>query len=152
MGPHKAIPILPLALALSLLGCATVMEETKVELPCVVDGKQVGSQESESPAKPGRFTVRNCCSIGYWAHALQDTRMGRQVQQWPSNDRACSTIRVSDRKRRVGRADRASTAAWRTCAMSSVSLSGWSSLPNRSRWRLLPTRCASSIEMCASRC
>jgi hypothetical protein len=43
MGPHRAIPFLSLALAFGLLGCATVIEETKVELPCVVDGKQVGT-------------------------------------------------------------------------------------------------------------
>jgi hypothetical protein len=43
MGPQRAIPFLSLALAFGLLGCATVIEETKVELPCVVDGKQVGT-------------------------------------------------------------------------------------------------------------
>lgn len=43
MGPHRAIPFLSLALAYGLLGCATVMEETEVEFPCVVDGKQVGT-------------------------------------------------------------------------------------------------------------
>jgi hypothetical protein len=40
--PFRAISFLSPALVFSLLGCATVVEETKVEFPCVVDGKQVG--------------------------------------------------------------------------------------------------------------
>ncbi len=43
MSQHWAVRFLCLALAFGLLGCASVLEETKVELPCVVDGKQVGT-------------------------------------------------------------------------------------------------------------
>ena len=43
MEPFRAIPFLSPALVFSLLGCATVVEETKAELPCVVDGTQLGT-------------------------------------------------------------------------------------------------------------
>jgi hypothetical protein len=44
MAPARFIPFLWWALSVCpLLGCSTVTEETTVERPCLVDGKQVGT-------------------------------------------------------------------------------------------------------------
>lgn len=44
MAPFRVIRFLSCALLVSaLLGCSTLLEETKVELPCLVDGKKVGT-------------------------------------------------------------------------------------------------------------